>query len=104
MTTERFDNVVKVMHERADTIVAKKRPDYTQESIDVLANFKDASRDVGITPLQAWLVHFQKQYSAVARYVKNTNADPSEPMIDRFADLRNYLDLGFALIIEQKES
>lgn len=102
MTQQEFDETVGSMHQYAADIVRQKRPDYTQESSDVLANFLTAAHDAGITPLQAWLVHFQKQYSAVARFVKNPTAIPSEPMIGRFGDLRNYIDLGFALMTERR--
>lgn len=98
MTTKEFDEIILNLNNRADAIVSAKRPDYTQESSDVLANFKEAALAAGISPLQVWLVHFHKQYSAVARYVKNPDCTPSEPLTDRFADLRNYLQLGYALL------
>jgi hypothetical protein len=101
MTLEEFDKVAASLNDLADQIVVKKRPDYTQQDTDVLANFKRAAHDAGITPLQAWLVHFQKQYSAVARYVANPTCEPSESITSRFADLRNYLQLGFALYNEK---
>lgn len=103
MKTKEYNRLVANMHARAESIMRRKRPDYTQANSDVLANFKNAAKDAGITPLQAWLVHFQKQYSAVARFVKDPTCNPSEPLIDRFADLRNYLDLGFALTLETEE-
>lgn len=104
MNIKLFEDTIQILNDHADKIVAKKRPDYTQESVDVLANFKNAAQEAGITPMQAWLVHFHKQYSAVARYVKHPNADVSEPMIDRFADLRNYLQLGFALMRDESKA
>ena len=100
MTQTEFDSLVAYLNDHANRIVAAKRPDYTQESDDVLQNFKDAAAQAGITPLQVWLVHFHKQYSAVARFAKNPSCSPSEPIINRFADLRNYLQLGFALYTE----
>lgn len=104
MNAQDFDLCVADLHAHADGIAKSKRPDYTQESEDVLANFKNAARDVGITPMQAWLVHFQKQYSAIARYIKNPSGTPSEPIKSRFADLRNYLDLGHCLVMEENNN
>jgi hypothetical protein len=101
MTATVFDEVTESLHRNAGSIAARKRPDYTQESADVLANFKDAARDAGITPMQAWLIHFQKQYSAIARHVKNPQGIPSESILSRFADLLNYIDLGHALYVEK---
>lgn len=93
-----FEKVVASLRIRADEIVGLKRQDYTQHSKDVLANFKRAAEHAGITPMQVWLVFFNKHYSAVASYVQKPLSQTSEPIIDRFADLRNYLDLGWALI------
>lgn len=100
MNLTEFDKVVKHLDKIADEIVAAKRPDYMQESADVLQNFKDAAAEAGITPLQAWSVHFHKQRSAISRYIKNPTCRPSEPIELRFADLRNYLQLGYALHLE----
>lgn len=100
MNAEDFNKLVKQLEATADGIVAAKRPDYTQESQDVLQNFKDAAILAGITPLQAWMVHFQKQFSAIARYIKNPSCNPSESIESRFADMRNYLHLGYALVRE----
>lgn len=100
MLQSEFDETIQILNDYANKIVEKKRPDYTQEHIDVLHNFKQAALAAGITPMQAWLVHFHKQYSAVAKWVKSPKKDVSEPMVDRFADLRNYIYLGFALMQE----
>jgi hypothetical protein len=104
VTGAEFETVVSEMHTLASDIASAKRPDYTQESSDVLQNFKDGAKDAGIRPMQDWMVHFQKQYSAICRMVKNPAGTPSEPIIARFADLRNYLDLGYALYVEESTS
>lgn len=100
MNSTEFNKVVKQLNDTADTIVSQKRPDYTRQSSDVLNNFKEAAEMAGITPLQAWMVHFQKQFSAISRFVANDDCQPSEPIESRFADLRNYLHLGYALFLE----
>jgi len=106
MTIKDFDTGTTGFIEMCSEIANRKRPDYTQMSADVLANFKDAARDAGITPLQAWLVHFQKQYSAVARFIKTYGKEgapaPSESVLSRFADLYNYILLGYALYRESE--
>ena len=100
MNAEQFDKLRKELADLSESIAAAKSPDYTQGNVDVLANFKKAAEEAGITPLQSWLVHFHKHYSAILRAAKNTSATPSEPVICRFADLRNYLDLGLALFAD----
>jgi hypothetical protein len=103
MNSTEFNKVVNQLNEIADRIVSQKRPDYTRQSSDVLANFKESAEQAGITPLQAWLIHFHKQYTAIARFVANDNCTPSEPIESRFADLRNYLHLGYGLFVEFKD-
>lgn len=100
MTQKEFDELVREMHLLADSIVNAKRPDYTQGNADVLHNFRQAAEGAGISPLQAWFVHFHKQFSAVAKAAKSPFTPRSEPIANRFADLRNYLDLGYALFAE----
>jgi len=101
MTQTIFNTYINDLNSFADSIVAAKRPDYTRENTDVLSNFKETAAFCGITPLQAWLVHFYKQFSAVARFVKNPDATPSESLDSRFADMRNYLQLGYAILKEE---
>lgn len=50
MNQQIFNEMTTLMHERADQIVQAKRPDYTQANTDVLASFKRAAVDAGITP------------------------------------------------------
>jgi hypothetical protein len=106
MTIDAYKEGTAHFIEHCNLISDSKRPDYTQMSADILANFKDAARDAGITPMQAWLVHFQKQYSAVARFIKTQGKEgapaPSESITSRFADLYNYILLGHALYRESE--
>lgn len=100
MTQTEFDQTTDGLTRHADSIIDAKRCDYTEQNVDVLHNFKASAVAAGITPLQAWLVHWHKQSSAVSRFIKNPSIPPSEPMLSRFADLRNYLQLGYALMVE----
>lgn len=100
MTQNIFDQHIEQLNDLADSIVSAKRPDYTRENPDILANFKETADFCGITPMQAWGVHFFKQFSAVMRMVKNPDGTPSESLDSRFADLRNYLQLGYAIYKE----
>lgn len=100
MTQEQFDIVVGMLNAEAGAVSDAKRPDYTIGNQDVLHNFKETARIAGITPLQAWLVHFYKHTSAVAKFVQRPYEPTSEPMHLRFVDLKNYIELGFALYKE----
>lgn len=69
-------------------------------STDALYNFKSAARSAGITPLQAWLVHFEKQVSAIQSYVRG-NRNISDALRSRVLDVRNYTTLLMALVEEE---
>jgi len=100
MNLSKFEELVTVLHEEADKIVALKRPSYTIGSADVLANFKRVAERAGITPLQAWAVYFLKHVDAIASLAKDPTIPQAEAIIGRFADAQNYLDLGWALYNE----
>lgn len=102
MNQTTYDTTCQELLDAARKIVEAKRPEYTQDNADVLHNFKQSGEAAGITPLQAWVVHMEKQYSAVCRAVKNPAATPSEGIQSRFCDLINYLQLGYALFVEKE--
>lgn len=100
MNEEKYNQTVENLRAACSSIVSSKRPGYTSSDNDVLINFKQAARDAGITPLQAWLVLFNKHVSSIKAYVKNPAGVQAEPMIGRFADAINYLELGYALMLD----
>lgn len=100
MNQKDFDLKRQSLHSKAETIVERKRTAYTMQNDDVLHNFKTTAERCGITPLQAWAVHFEKQVSATMNYCKG--GDPGEPIEGRFCDLQNYLELGYALMLENE--
>jgi hypothetical protein len=103
MKKKDFKIVVDELHEMSRKIRIAKEPEYTMESSDVLNNFKKAASRAGITPLQVWSIFFDKQLSSIQAHIKNTNLPEAEPLDSRWADLYNYLLLGFALYKESDE-
>lgn len=104
MNQQRFDELLKTFHQYCDDIVQAKRPAYTSQDADVLINFKNAARDAGTTPIQAWFVLFNKHISAISSFVKDPHCPQAEAMVGRFADAKNYIDLGYALFREAYEN
>ena len=103
MNTEEFVKSCKELDSIASHIAEAKRPAYSQnEGTDITANFKRGAEAAGIEPLQAWLVHFEKQYSGIATYIRT--GQQSEPIESRFADVLNYLYLGFSLLKDSKSA
>ena len=82
----------------AHEIEIAKRPSYTQDSDDVLANFKKAAELSGCTPMQVWGAYFYKHVAAILSYAKDPDIPQAEPLDSRFADAINYLKLGFHMM------
>lgn len=85
-------------------IVQAKRPEYTEGNTDVLNNFKVVAKELGLTPLQVWYIYTRKHVASISQFCKDPTRPLSEPIESRFADLRNYLDLGYALVKETKDA
>lgn len=96
MNIAEYETVEAELLALAKSIRDRKRPSYTVGDDDVLMNFKRDAKMSGITALQNWHTHFQKQAAAIARWVQTPDAEQSEPIEQRFADLINYCLLGYA--------
>jgi len=103
MTQEEFSYVYNILSENAMYIRSVKQPEYTLENLDVLNNFKQSAIRAGVSPMQVWSIFFDKQLSSIQAHIKNPNLVQAEPLDSRWADLYNYLLLGFALYKESAE-
>jgi hypothetical protein len=101
MTQEQFNEAYDTLYNHAMSIREAKQPEYTLESADILNNFKESARRAGVTPLQVWSIFFDKQLSSIQAHIKNPDLKPAEPLSSRFADLYNYLLLGYCLFQEK---
>lgn len=85
----------------AHSIETAKRPEYTSNDRDVLRNFRQCGVEAGCSAEQAWIIYAKKHWDAIRTQMMNENQNASEPVEGRFADLINYLKLGYALYIER---
>ena len=103
MNTIEFNKLVHELNDYSNEILSKKGPEYTQQSADVLYNFKSTSKRMGLTSLQVWSIFFDKQVQTIMAHVKNPDLDKAESLESRFADVINYARLGHALFIEREK-
>lgn len=89
------------LNRECEETLLKKGDAYTRGVADRLGNFKEVAKNLGITPKMAWAVYFHKHFDAVMYYLKTGKEGP-EGVRENFKDLRNYIDLGMALIAEEK--
>ena len=79
-----------------------KQQEYTNKNSDVLNNFKQTSKIIGIEPMQVWAVFFNKHIQAILTHSGDPNMHQAEPIESRYCDAINYLFLGFSLIIDEQ--
>jgi len=91
-------------------VLEAKGKDYAGSSAenDRLGNFKQVASLLAMfgvnpsTPLGVWSIYWLKHVFAILAYIGQHTE--SEPIIQRFVDARNYLDLGWGLVSEQKSA
>lgn len=98
MTSAVYDRVAAALLAEAHRIEIEKRPGYTLGNEDVLKNFKRIAESTGLTPGQVWAVYASKHFQAICAIMCAPELPVSEAPLGRFADLLNYLRLGFALL------
>ena len=78
-------------------VYGPKNRDYSGDE----TSFNRAARVVGVTPNQAWGVHFEKHIAAVWQFVREGQVE-SEPIQSRLHDVINYAILLLGLLEENK--
>lgn len=96
MTQDEFNQLRSELNARCEELLDCKGQDYT-DGKDRLHNFRTIAQEAGISALQAWHVYAYKHWKSICNFVRNGQVQ-SESIETRFQDLRNYLDLGYALL------
>lgn len=102
MTSEEFEKVLKGMQELENSILLKKGSEYNQGNDDRLKSFKELAEYTKTNPLLICFVFMSKHYQSLSNYVKEGREISEESIEERIADLRNYLALFKAIIVENK--
>lgn len=110
MNLDRFKKVIAEFTDHEEILLNVKRSEYAATE-DVLSNFKEVSRFLGMEPKQYCMALLGKHFHSIAKAVKEKNVGDiwfweiksGEGLKQRVADARNYLILLSALIEEEKE-
>ena len=100
MNQKEFIETRQYILDKAQDIMNAKQPEYTNKSIDVLNNFKQTAKSIGIQPMEVWAVFFNKHIQAILSHSGDPNMHQAEPIDSRYADALNYLFLGFAMLVD----
>jgi hypothetical protein len=98
VTADTYERCAEDLLMEARHIVEGKRPAYTNNSDDVLANFRRIAQMTNQTPGQVLAIYMLKHVYAVTTALTNTEVKDPEETIGRFADTINYLLLGWTML------
>jgi hypothetical protein len=104
MTPREFDEFRTQFNLDCEKVLLTKGHDYAGEG-DRHRNFKQAAEAAGVSPLVCWAIFMKKHWDSIMTYVREGGVQ-SEPIMERFKDLRNYVDLGAGLVhwLEQQKA
>lgn len=103
MTKDRFALLLSKMEDTEHNIVLTKGEEYTHGNADRLASFKEAGAFTNMLPRQVCMVYLTKHFQALADYVKSGKSKSEEGIAGRITDLRVYLSLMQAIIVDDEE-
>ena len=104
MNKQEYNNIRKQLIEICDKIMSDKQPEYTNNNVDVLHNFKTTAKRLQLKPSEVWGVFLDKHIQAILTHAGNPNMHQAEPILSRYADAINYLLLGYALYVDNMKS
>lgn len=92
------------MKDNEESIMFTKGMEYTQGDLEKnrLANFYRIGEDLNLDPKKVLYVYAKKHWDSILCYIKNNKEYSEETIEGRIHDLRNYLVLLNAIIVEQK--
>lgn len=101
MRNEAFNQIRENLNTCCNEVLRAKGADYARND-DRLDNFKVIADLLGCDPSEVCTVYFMKHVIAVLRYIREGTLE-SEPITERFVDLRNYVDLLWACVVEEAQ-
>jgi hypothetical protein len=103
MTNEERIAIIEAATKRRMDIMDVKGVDYQgEEKEGVNGNFYRNGRVLGVSPVTIWAVYFNKHIDALMTYVRTGRLE-SEGLRGRLDDIRNYVDILEAMLVEEGE-
>jgi hypothetical protein len=102
MTNQEFKEIRDSFNSICSTTLFRKEKEYS-DGIDRLCQFKQVAAFTGITPSQALAGMMVKHESSIHQMIWNASDVRLAIWQEKIGDLRNYLDLLYAIIVEDQE-
>ena len=101
MTNDERIAIIEAATKRRMDIMDTKGADYQgEEKEGVNGNFYRNARLLGVSPVLIWAVYFNKHIDALAKFVRTGRVE-SEGLRGRLDDIRNYIDILEAMLVEE---
>lgn len=118
MDNPTFEAIREHLQEMCDEVLKVKGDSYAASGTGVpdrLGNFRRAGTALGLTPASAGFLYLLKHVDSIATWLRDTeqarrenrlisSVAGGEPIEMRFVDLRNYVDLVHAAVMEMLSS
>lgn len=88
--------MVEYLHGLRMNVLEAKGADYAWKG-DRLSNFREIATLLGVHPMEVWAVYMMKPLIPLLKMAIHGKLE-SEPWEDRFVDVHNYADLGYAIM------
>jgi len=102
MTDNEFWDLRSALNTDCERTLQAKGADYTRNK-DRLSNFTDVAALLDVTAPDVCAVYLVKPLFAILRFLRDGHVE-SEPIHERFVDLRNYVDLLHACVVEEQKT
>jgi len=102
MTFAEFQKIHDELLKVEKTLMNTKGVEYTEGIDSRFRNFEVIADEMGITSQQVLWVYVRKHLQAIVYYLKQGHEASDEKIISRIQDVRNYLLLLSAMIIERQ--
>jgi hypothetical protein len=103
MTHQNFNELTETTFEKIRKLSEGKGKEYSSTE-DRLSNFKDISKETGVSELAVWSVYSKKHGRAIDSYIRNGNVFSEESIEARIIDRILYDILLLGLIEDQRSA
>lgn len=105
LSTKEFMEIRESLNTQCEALMVAKGREYAQSDIEDnrLNNFSRIAERLNSTPYKVLLTYLMKHMDALEKWVR-TGAEGSEPIDTRVADLRNYVDLFYGMMIHERRT
>lgn len=101
MTRDEMEKLMECLSKDSLQIWKEKNKEYSLDD-NPFHNFDDSAKVAGVDRKTVLLIFLQKHLNAIFTYIREGHLYSNEPIECRITDARNYLDMLYCMIQEEK--